>query len=314
MGGDRLRRLSALVAALVLVPSLTVNAVTFEELLERGREAAYTAEQVISCATPDGFRGVLTRIRQSGSLFSISSPIDASSELSIGAGGWALHRDGGVVEEATLVGPGRVVESDYLVEEMGVQWFMGRDASGFRLVRDGLTRAEVVLDDETGAIVRMVTFDDQGEQYCQRRFVTFDDVDPELPDPEPQVEQGMTLVEDEETELPTEIAGFTLLDRYVDLGGIHLAYYSDGLFSFALFEAPTRVELPEGIGLFLDGYKYSRSFGAGQVTYVWEVKGRGMALVGDLPPDLHSEVLASLPRPADLGFLHRFWRNLFGPR
>jgi hypothetical protein len=314
VGGDRLTRLIALVAALVMVPSLAVNAATLEELLERGRQAAYTAEQVISCATPDGFRGVLTKIRQSGSALSISSPMEAGSELSTGAGGWALHRDGGVVEEASLVGPGRVVESDYMVEEMGPQWFMGREATGFRLIREGLARAELVLDDDTGAIVRMVSFDDQGQQYCQRRFVTFDETDPELPLPEPLSEGGMTLVEDEETDLPESIAGFTLLDRYLDLGGIHLAYYSDGLFSFALFEAPTRVELPEGVGVLFDGFKYSRIFGAGQVTYVWEVKGRGMALVGDLPPDLHQEVLGALPRPVDLGFLQRVWRNLFGPR
>jgi hypothetical protein len=37
-----------------------------------------------------------------------------------------------------------------------------------------------------------------------------------------------------------------------------------------------------------------------------------MALVGDLPPDMHEDVLAGLPTPTDPGLLQRLWRSLFG--
>jgi hypothetical protein len=37
-----------------------------------------------------------------------------------------------------------------------------------------------------------------------------------------------------------------------------------------------------------------------------------MALVGDLPPDMHQTVLSGLPAPADPGLFRRLWRNLFG--
>jgi hypothetical protein len=37
-----------------------------------------------------------------------------------------------------------------------------------------------------------------------------------------------------------------------------------------------------------------------------------MAMVGDLPPDMHEGVLAGLPAPEDPGLFQRLWRSLFG--
>jgi hypothetical protein len=37
-----------------------------------------------------------------------------------------------------------------------------------------------------------------------------------------------------------------------------------------------------------------------------------MAMVGDLPPDMHAGVLAGLAPPSAPGFLQRVWRSLFG--
>lgn len=300
-------------AALVLVPALAAPAATWEELLERGRQAAYSGEQMISCDTPDGYRGIIAQIRQSGASVSVSSPI-AGGEVATGSGSWAMTRDGGVVEEARLSGSARVVEFDYEVEDDGKHWFLGRQASGYRLVREGVVRADILIDDETGVMVKVASFDDQGRQYCLRRFVSFDATDPDLGAVPPVDAEGMTLVEGEPLDLPLEVSGFTLLDRYVDSHGVELAYYSDGFFSFALFKAPVRVELAGGVEHHDGSYRYLRDYAAGQVTYVWQVRGTGYALVGDLPPDLHAAVLATLPRPAELGFFHRMWRNLFGVR
>ncbi len=299
---------------LLFVPSMAASAMTLDEILERGRNAAFSGEQMISCATPDGFRGVLTNIRQSGGAVSVSSPMSDGGEVSTGAGGWALTKDGGVVSETNLTGLGGQVEPIYQIEEIGDQWFYGRDATGFRLWRDDVMRAEMVLDAETGAIVRVASFDDQGQQYCLRRFLSFDPTDPLLTVRDPVEPDGMTLIEEVPTDIPLSVAGFTLLDRYRDEGGLELAYYSDGFFSFALFNAPVAVDLESGVSVLFGDFTYMREFSAGQVTYGWQVRGRGMALVGDLPPDLHDEVLSALPRPADLGFLHRIWRNLFGVR
>jgi hypothetical protein len=103
-----------------------------------------------------------------------------------------------------------------------------------------------------------------------------------------------------------------LLDQYVDDDGLKFSYYSDGFFSFALFETPVPVSLPDATEVELETGLYRRSFAAGQVTYVWETRDGGAALVGDLPPDLHDSVLAEMPLPHDPGFFRRVWRSLFG--
>ena len=119
-----------------------------------------------------------------------------------------------------------------------------------------------------------------------------------------------TLVET--SSLPESVAGFDLLDQYEDESGVRFAYYSDGFFSFALFETPTAVAVPDSTPVELESGDYLRVFTAGQVTYVWERREFGMALVGDLPPDLHETVLAEMPHPEDPGLFRRWWRALFG--
>jgi hypothetical protein len=59
------RRLIPIVLVLVLIPGVAY-ATELEDLLTRGREAEYTAEQLTTCTTPDGVRDALVRIEQSG--------------------------------------------------------------------------------------------------------------------------------------------------------------------------------------------------------------------------------------------------------
>ena len=57
------------------------------------------------------------------------------------------------------------------------------------------------------------------------------------------------------------------------------------------------------------GYFVKRSNGD---VWQWDMWQSGMALVGDLPPDLHEAVLSEMPHPEDPGFFRRWWRSLFG--
>lgn len=306
-----MRRLGPAVVILWLIPSVA-SATELSELLEQGRGAAYTAEQVISCSTPDGVRDALVRIEQSGAEIRIGAGVPTGTEVTVGAGGWALLHQGGVVEEATITGSSASVESLYEVEDLGAEPFLGRDATAYRLVRDGVLRAELVFDDETGALVRAVTFDASGDAYCVRRFVSFDDQDPMLPMKEPSTLTEVSPVEPVGTTFPESVAGFSRVDQYEDADGFRFAYYSDGFFSFAVFEAPTRVALEEVTTVTFGDKSYQRVFTAGQAIYSWEARNRGMALVGDLPPDLHQAALEALPAPHDPGLFRRIWRSLFG--
>lgn len=306
-----MRRVVALVAALVVVPATSALGVELDELLERGREASFSAEQVIRCSTPDGVKEALVRIEQAGGEVRLSSNVTDDVEVTAGSGGWTLTRDDGLIAEATVVQGDSRAEPLYDVDEEGSVEYLDRIAIEYLLVRDGEPRAELVIDEETGVVVETLTFTDDEEVYCERRLISFDSRPPEAA--KERASQETTVPTDvDQSNMPETLLGFELLDHYEDEDGIRFSYYSDGFFSFALFETPSEVAVPEGTPIELQSGDYLRVFTAGQVTYVWETRDSGMALVGDLPPDLHETVLAEMPHPQDPGLFRRWWRALFG--
>lgn len=306
-----MRRLVSLVAVLVVVPGTAAFAAELDELLEQGQEASYSAEQIISCSTPDGVRDALVRIEQVGGELQLTSSVSGDVEVTAGAGGWTITSDEGLLAQATVDRGDPADDELYVVEEEGAVEYLGRVAMAYLLVRDGEPRAELTIDDETGVVVKAVTLTLDNDVYCERRFVSLDTEVPEL-DKKSGDSAGAPPTLVETSSLPERVSGFDLLDQYEDESGVRFAYYSDGFFSFALFETPSAVAVPEATPVELESGDYLRVFTAGQVTYVWETRDSGMALVGDLPPDLHQAVLAEMPRPEDPGLFRRWWRALFG--
>lgn len=307
-----MRRLAPLVVVLVMVPALEASAATLDELLERSRDAAYSAEQIISCSTPDGVRDALVRIEQSGGEMRLASPLSGEVEVAAGAGSWTLSRHGGVVSSAQVEVGEEAPGPKYVLEELEPASFLGREVSAHRLSHDEEQRAVLLFDAETGALVSATTFGGEGEVYCERRFVSFDPTDPGFEPSATTAEGGTQEFTVTETNLPASAAGFDRLDIYEDEEGFRFAYYSDGFFSFAVFETPATVSLPDAVRVNYFDAAYDRSFTAGQVTYVWETGDGGMALVGDLPPDIHEDVLEALPVSERPGLFKRLWRSLFG--
>ena len=307
-----MNRLISLVVVFSLVPASAAWATELDELLEQSREAAYTAEQIISCSTPDGVRDAIVRIEQSNGEIRMTSTVAEDVQVSSGSGGWILSRQGGVISSASVDSEMGPVEPLYVVEDTGSTDFLGREATVHQLIRDGVLRAELVFDDETGALVAATTFFANGDVYCERRFVSFDSADPGLESPDLLGTDELQPRTEVETLLPESIAGFDRLDVYEYEEGFRFAYYSDGFFSFAVFETPTIVALSDATTVQFGEGVYERSFTAGQAIYVWETRSGGMALLGDLPPDLHESVLATLPPSRDPGFFRRIWRSLFG--
>lgn len=299
-------------AVFTLLPATAAAAAELDELLERSREASYTAEQTIICSTPDGIRDAVIRISQSGGEIRVASAVGEDVEVKAGDGGWVLSSQGGVVSSASVQTHDTAVEPLYVVEDLGDSEVLGREAAAYRLVREGVTRAELIIDDDTGAMVATTTFTEDGRTYCQRRFISFDPADPGHGVEPSETAESLQVSPWADASLPEMVAGFERLDVYEDQFGFRFAYYSDGFFSFAVFETPSTVSLPDAASVVIGESSYGRSFNAGQATYVWEARTGGMALVGDLPPDLHDEVLESLPRPETPGFFRRIWRSLFG--
>lgn len=306
-----MRRVLALATVLVLAPPSTALAAELDELLEESREASYSAEQVITCSTPDGVHDAVVELSQSSGELHVGAPVAPGVEVAAGSGGWTLVREGAVVSSTNVEGTGDVPEPRYTVDDGADTEYLGRDAVRYEMAGDGVVRAELVFDAEIGALLRVVTFNGDGSVYCERRFITFD---PETSTPadEDSTEDVQSAEGGIESDLPDTLAGFDRLDVYQDDAGFVFAYYSDGFFSFAVFQIPSLLTIDTGSSVTLAERVYTRSFSPGQVTFAWETRGGAMAMVGDLPPDMHEEVLAGLPAPEDPGLFRRLWRNLFG--
>ena len=294
-----------------MLPASAAWAIELDELLERGQGASYSAEQIIACSTPDGVRDAVVSLRQEGGDIQLAAPVGSDIEVTAGYGGWTLSREGSVVSSAEVADTGIEVEARYTVDDGIPAAFLGRRATLFRMREGDRIRAELVIDNQVGALLKAVTYTDGGEVYCERRFITFDPTRPDLVKIDAGPSEQLEPVKDVPT-LPDTLADFTQLDGYADSDGLVFAYYSDGFFSFAVFETPSVVTLFEPSTAEFEGDVYQRSFSPGQVTYVWETRQGGMALIGDLPPDMHQEVLAGLPTPERPGWFSRVWRSLFG--
>ncbi|MGH8945323.1 MAG: hypothetical protein ACRDVL_04180 [Acidimicrobiia bacterium] len=300
--------LAALVVGTLATPALAGE---LDDLLERSGEAAYTAEQTISCSTPDGARDAVVQIVQTGPQLRVTSTADEGSEILSGAGDWSLRRGEGVVSSASVESAGNTAAPVHEVERVGPIVFLDRAAMRYRLNRDGVERAELIFDLDTGALVASTTFNADGSTYCRRRFVSFEPGVPELTTAEQAAPAGVEPV-DTDLGMPEVVAGFQRLDQYRDEEGVRFSYFSDGFFSFAVFEARSEVVLPGGAPVRIGDAVYSRVSSPGQVTYVWQTGSGVMALVGDMPVDLQEAILAELPPPSDPGFFREVWRTLFG--
>ncbi|MEX1037745.1 MAG: hypothetical protein WDZ96_02685 [Acidimicrobiia bacterium] len=305
-----MRRLLIVVLAL-MVPQGIAVAADLEELLEESRSASYSAEQLISCSTPDGARDALIELEQRGGEVRYGGMSEAGPRVWSGYGGWVVQSDDSPVESAAVTGEeSETVESIYVVEEREEVSYLGRMSTRYALLDGDLPRAELVVDRETGVLLSVTTFDGDGDSYCERRFVAYDPQAPDWPVIDPELAEPLTVIDT--SDFPSDLGGFALLDAYVDEAGLTFGYYSDGFFSFAVFESNVEIVLDGGVEHIVDGNRYLRQFTPGQVTYTWPVQGGGMALIGDLPPDMHESVLEGLPSPYDAGFFRRLWRSLFG--
>jgi len=308
-----MKRLLGLVLVITMIPAGSALAADLEELLERSGEASYSAEQLITCNTPDGTRDALIELKQSSGELRYSGVHDSDVEVSSGFGAWSVQSGGSLIqpepedEERLLV----TAAPTYSVDDGSRVIFLGRPATAYQLERDGLIRAELIVDNAVGVLVSVTSFDVDGNIYCQRRFVSFDPTTPTW-SPWPAGDDVASIEPSEAAGFPERLDGFRRLDLYQDESGLSFAYYSDGFFSFAVFDSPSQVVLDDGSEYETEGSVYQRQFNPGQVTYAWTAADGYMALTGDLPPDMHDAVLSGLERPYDPGLFRRLWRRIFG--
>lgn len=306
--------LRASVTALLVVSmaSLPAYAAELDDLLDESRDASYSAEQLVTCETPQGPQSALLELEQRGEEIRYGGQGGTEPDTWSGYGSWLNTTGGSVIEPAASDQTASLDDetTTYEVDDGEPTEFLGRGATLYQLTSSELTRAELVVDDQMGVFLSVTTFDDEGNTYCKRRFISFDPEPPEW-DPVDPVESD-TIVSDLDSNLPDTLGPFTRVDVYTDETGLQFAYYSDGFFSFAVFESPVPIAAAGAEDYQTDDATYARLFTPGQVTYTWGVGAGGMALIGDLPPDMHDEVLGGLDSPMSPGFFQRLWRSIFG--
>ncbi|MDX1747427.1 MAG: hypothetical protein R3324_15950, partial [Halobacteriales archaeon] len=115
--------------------------------------------------------------------------------------------------------------------------------------------------------------------------------------------------------LPHDAAGYVRADTYAGPDETIQAFFTDGLFSFSLFEVDADARLDrfdDASTAELNGSSYRRLVMPTDIWVMWRAGDVAYVLVGDLPPDHLEDVLAELPEPRERGLLSRIWRGIFG--
>lgn len=204
----------------------------------------------------------------------------------------------------------------YTVVEVGSVKRLGRSAQAIDVYENDTLRAAIVFDDATGAPMLTQMYDGAGDLYRYSTMLEFDD-QPNLV----YADIGTTGREYDvmlpvgDAPLPSSVSGYTRTDAYQGADDWLQTFYSDGLFSFSVFEAEGAITLNQfsDAGTFeVDGVDYALLVRPAEVWVTWRTSDATFVLVGDLPPDHLEQVLEELPDPEQPGFLRRVWRGLFG--
>ena len=202
----------------------------------------------------------------------------------------------------------------YQVGESRQVVVVGRPALELDVTEGNDRRAVVTVDEATGAVLATVVLDGDGEVFRESTFTSFAPGADGLEEGDSGPGYTMMVVTPE-SDLPGELAGYRLTDGYRDGAGVAQAYFSDGLFSFSVFELDESTELDvDEAATVIDvaGHEYAVVVEPSRLLVAWRADGGDYLLVGDLPPDHLEAVLRLLPAPGSEGLFDRVWRSLFG--
>jgi hypothetical protein len=208
-----------------------------------------------------------------------------------------------------------VVSHTYSLTRSGTQLRAGRPVHVIDIYEGTLLRMKMTVDTATGAPLETEVFDGDGDLF---RYSTMVEFSPMIDEMAGYVDDGdyAMLLPLDEAQLPAQIWRYELIDAYSAQGEAEQGFYSDGLFQHSLFTIPGPIDLEsmtrDGETWTVEGFDYLRVVTPVEVWVLWNTPDTTYALVGDLPPDHLSEVLAALPRPGQRNWFARLWEKLFG--
>lgn len=308
----RSTRVSAIVVvalALLVFVAPAALASDLEERLTDAAEAIYAGQQ----ATWSSFNGQTE--------LNVVSVEHAGSKLMVESGA-----------TAQVLGDGRVSTVDsgsgvalshwssvpladrYVTASTRSEVRLGRNAVAVTIEENGTTRARIWFDEQTGAALSSEIYDGNGDLFRVSWMLDFD--------PNPRriytvagASSYDVVVTAESDQLPESVAGYTRVDTYQGPNDSIHSFYSDGLFSFSIFQADgegATGPFVDAETMKLDSGSYRWILTPAELWVQWSGSGQTYVLVGDLPPDHLEEVLGELPAASSGNFLTRIWNGIFG--
>lgn len=307
----RRRAVVAVLLTALLIP-LTARADDLDDMLEGSDDAAFSGIGIVMASWDSDSVAAMYEITRSDGMTMVHGPegdLMLSGSLSASrtsTSAWTALELGGWSEWS--------MSDRYDVGEVAAVRRFGRPATEVSVLEGDLVRARLIVDDASTVPLLTEVFDDAGVAYRVTAMIEFAEGPAELHMPEEAHEPEMMMQTDASRWLPGEAAGYTRSDTY-GMEGATQAFYSDGLFSFSVFETgrgPIPEPFRDATPLMLDGAVYRRILTPSVVWIQWDAPDRSYVLVGDLPPDHLEAVLAELPEPGKRNIWVRLWRRLFG--
>lgn len=231
-----------------------------------------------------------------------SSGASGVSDVRLEAGALTVVAEDGAVAEHAVPGGGLWPLADrYDLVDEGTVAQRGRSFDRLVVSEGDTVRAEVLVDPVSSAPLAVTTYDGAGEVHCSIVVLEWDLTDVE---PTPEIDAPVPPAG-----LPDALAGFAL-GGVTSGDGFVAGLYGDGVFTFSLarWDRPFVVDGADGAGDEL----VEAVLGPGRTLVSWPVGTETLVLIGDLPPDVRSTVLAELPEPDAPGLLSRIWSRIFG--
>ena len=192
---------------------------------------------------------------------------------------------------------------------------MSRPCRIVEVMEGDILRASLVVDDRSGAVLIQELYNESGEVYRRttlsdfRAYRTY-----EAPMNGSDVPMEIVMHEDSEL-VPADAAGYQLVDAFSAPGGSEQGYFTDGLFRFSLFVLDGRTVVTgfeDSMVMLTETGVYDMVATPQAVRVHWRDGSNEYVLVGDVPPDHLSDILAELPAPSSGGMWSRWWQRLFG--
>ena len=309
----RAAAVAALAPVLAALPAAALADGAVAEMLEETGEAEFRGSGIVMCSWDGDSAATANEVTRSGGMSMVEGPGGATMSYGTVAAvrsgsGWT----GTDVEQSAEWAVG----DRYTLGEARDTVRLGRPAVMVTILDEGSPRVRMILDAATRVPLGTEVLDGEGGVYRMSALVTFDAGAQARPDEMPERDDmGMAHSTAAAASLPESAHGYLRADVYEAGPGTVQAFYTDGLFSFSVFESP-RGKRPDVFAsateIRLDGHRYRRVITPTAVWVHWDAPDRSYVLIGDLPPDHLLAVLDRFPEPGERGFLVRLWRILFG--